>query len=340
MKNRELLEKISTKNLTISWIRDRICIVFAFSLMLLADNVAEAQPLQRVVIAYPSRSIGSIHSFIAQDKGFFREEGLEAQLVQVRGTAAVAATVSGDASVFEAMGTAMSAIQRGVPLRILAVNLYKPLFWLVARPELKSVHDLSGKIMGITTFGGVQHLTGLRVLRKLGVNPDSVTVIQVGDVPTQLQALAMGSIHIAVLSPPTVIRARDQYKMNLLASAVEDFFGFQNGLAASEVSLSRDQGLFKKILRARAKANRFFFENEKGTSEVLARHLRVELSVAAESYRLSRKAFTSNGIPAEREIEEVLKTDAEMLKISAPLPSSKIFDFTLQREVNKELGVK
>src|ERR1700747_151657 len=108
-------------------------IVFALGLALLAENIAEAQSLQRVLIAYPSRSIGSIHSFIALERGFFREEGLDAQLVQVRGTAAVAATVSGDANALEAMGTEMSAIQRGVPLRILAVNLYKPLFWLVTR---------------------------------------------------------------------------------------------------------------------------------------------------------------------------------------------------------------
>jgi ABC-type nitrate/sulfonate/bicarbonate transport system substrate-binding protein len=265
---------------------------------------------------------------------------MEAQHVQVRGTAAVAATVTGDANALEAMGTAMSAIQRGAPLRILAVNLYKPLFWLVTRPQLKTPQDLTGKIMGTTTFGGVQHLTGMRILRKLGVNPDSVTVVQVGDVPTQLQALVTGSIDIALLSPPTVIRARDQYKMNLLAGALKDFVGFQNGLAVPEASLSKDRALLKKLLRARAKANRYFWENEKGTGEVLAKHVRVDFSIALESYRLSREAFTGSGIPAEGEINEVLKMDAEMLKIPEPLPISRIFDFALQREVNKELGVK
>jgi ABC-type nitrate/sulfonate/bicarbonate transport system substrate-binding protein len=315
-------------------------IVLALALMLAAADIAEAQPLQRVVVAYPSRSIGSIHSFIALERGFFREEGLDGQLVQVRGTAAVAATVSGDANALEAMGTAMGAIQRGAPLRILAVNLYKPLFWLATRPQLKTAHELNGKIMGTTTFGGVQHLTGLRMLRKLGVNPDTVTVIQVGDVPTQLQALVQGSIDIALLSPPTVIRARDQYKMNLLAGALNDFVGFQNGFAVLEASLSKDRALFKKMLRARAKANRYFWENERGTGEVLAKYVRVDLPIALESYRLSREAFAANGIPSEREINEVLKTDAEMLKIAEPLPSSKIFDFSLQREINKELGVK
>ena len=295
---------------------------------------------QRIVIAYPSRSIGSIHSFIALERGFFREEGLDGQLVQVRGTAAVAATVSGDAHAFEAMGTAMGAIQRGVPLRILAVSLYRPLFWLATRPQLKTAQDLNSKIMGTTTFGGVQHLTGLRMLRKLGVNPDTVTVMQVGDVPTQLQALTTGAIDMAPLSPPTVIRARDQYKMNLVAGALSDFVGFQNGFAVLEASLLRDRALFKKLLRARTKANRYFWENEKGTSEVLAKYMKVDFPIALESYRISREAYTTNSIPSEQEINEVLKLDAELLKIPEPLPASRIFDFALQREVNKELGVK
>ncbi len=314
--------------------------LFVLWAALVTAEAARAQPLQRVVIAYPSRSIGSISSFLAQDKGFFREEGLDVQLIQVRGTAALAATVSGDANALEAMGTAMAAIQRGAPLRVLTVALYKPLFWLVTRPELKNVHDLKGKIMGTTTFGGVQHLTGLRILRKLGVNPDTVTVIQVGDVPTQLRALVTESIDIAVLSPPTVIQARDQYKMNLLASAMENFVGFQHGLAFHETGLRRERGLLKKILRARAKGNAYFWGNERETGEVLAKYLKVDLSVALEAYRLSRPAFTTDGIPTERELEEVLKMDAESLKLPKPFPISKVFDFTLQREVNKELGIK
>jgi len=314
--------------------------IFALWATLVTGEVARAQPLQRVVIAYPSRSIGSIHSFIAQDKGFFREEGLAVQLVQVRGTAAVAATISGDAHALEAMGSAMGAIQRGAPLRVLTVSLYKPLFWLVTRPELKNVHDLNGKIMGTTTFGGVQHLTGLRILRKLGLNPDTVTVIQVGDVPTQMQALVTGSIDIAILSPPTVILARDRYKMNLLASAMENFVGFQHGLVVPEMSLRRERGVLKRILRARAKANGYFRGNERGTSEVLAKYLKVDLSVALEAYRLSLLAFTTDGVPTDRDIEEVLKMDSESLKLVKPFPISKVFDFGLQREVNKELGIK
>jgi len=107
-----------------------------------------------------------------------------------------------------------------------------------------------------------------------------------------------------------------------------------------EKLLREKRDLVKRILRARSKANRYFFENERGASEVLAKYLRVDLPVALESYRLARPAFTTNGIPTDKEVEEFLKADAELLKLREPVPAAKLFDFNLQREVNQELGIK
>src|SRR4051812_49957943 len=77
--------------------------------------------LQQVSLTYSSRSIASIDLFIAQDRGFFREEGLDAQLIQVRATAAIAALVSGEVHALGSIGSAIRAIPRGAPIRVLAV---------------------------------------------------------------------------------------------------------------------------------------------------------------------------------------------------------------------------
>ena len=82
----------------------------------------------------------------------------------------------------------------------------------------------------------------------------------------------------------------------------------------TEKFLRENKELLKRILRARAKANRYFWENERGTSEVLAKFQNVDIAVARESYRLAKPAFTADGIPSSREIEEYLKSDAELLK--------------------------
>ena len=188
-----------------------------------------------------------------------------------------------------------------LPLKILTVSLKRNLFWLVARGNIKSIAGLKNKVLGTTTMGGAQHTAAARLLRKGGLDPEKdVTVVVGGDVPAQLQSLIAGTIDAAALSPPTVILARDKYNMTILGSAMEDVANLQNGTAVSEKFLRERRDLIRHMLRARAKAGRYFWENERGTSEVLAKYQGVEYPVALESYRLSKPAFTSQGIPSER----------------------------------------
>jgi NitT/TauT family transport system substrate-binding protein len=297
---------------------------------------------EKIVFSIPSRSIAAVDLYIAKERGFFREEGLDVDIVQIRGNVAIAAALSGQVQATNGIGTVIRALERSdVPLKILTVSLKRNLFWLVARPGITSIAQLKGKILGTTTFGGSQHTAATRLIRKGGVDPDKeLTVVVGGDVPAQLQSLISGAIDVAALSPPTVILARDKFHMNILGSAMEDLANLQNGTAVTEKLLRENRGLLKRILRARAKANRYFWENESGTSEVLAKFQNVDAAVARESYRLAKAAFTADGIPSAKEIEEFLKADAELLKLREAVSPAKIFDFSLQREVNQELGIR
>jgi ABC-type nitrate/sulfonate/bicarbonate transport system substrate-binding protein len=298
--------------------------------------------VEKVVITYPSRSIASVDLYIAQERGFFRQEAIVADVVQVRGNIGVTALLSGDAHAVNNVGTVIRAMERSdLPVKVVSQSLKKNLFWLVTKPEVKSLSELKGKIFGTTTLGGSQHLAALRLLQKAGLDPDKdITVVIGGDVPAQMQSLVSGVIQLAALSPPTVILARDKFKMKIHGSTLEDVPNLQNGLAFSEKMLREKRDLVKRILRARSRAHRYFWENERGTAAVLASYLKVELPVALESYRLARPAFTANGLATDKEVEEFLRADAEVLKLREPVPAAKIFDFSLQREVNQELGIR
>jgi NitT/TauT family transport system substrate-binding protein len=317
-----------------------LCYFFFLPWML--QSSAEAQQnLDRVVITYPSRSIASIDLYIAQERGFFRQEGLLAEVVQVRGNIGVTALLSGDAHAVNNVGTVIRAMERSdLPVKVITQSLKKNLFWLVTKPEVKSLNELKGKIFGTTTFGGAQHLAAARLLQKAGLNPDKdITVVIGGDVPAQLQSLVSGTIQLAALSPPTVILARDKFKLKIHGSTLDDLPNLQNGLAFTEKMLREKKDLVKRILRARSRAHRYFWENERGTADVLANYLKVDLAVALESYRLARPAFTTNGLATEKEVEDFLRADAEVLKLREPVPAARIFDFSLQKDVNQELGI-
>ena len=138
---------------------------------------------------------------------------MNVRLVQIRANVAVIATLASEVDVLASITTAISAAQRGAPIKVLAVTLHRPLFWLVARPEFKNISDLKGKVLGVVSLGGAQHTALRYMLRQGGLNPDTdVTTIVAGDVPIQLQSLASNAIQAAALSPPIVIVAQDRFK--------------------------------------------------------------------------------------------------------------------------------
>ncbi len=316
---------------------------FTLFLFVILTSQVRGQPApEKIVITYPSRSIASVDLYIAQERGFFRQEGLIADVVQVRGNIGVTALLSGDAHAINNVGTLVRAMERSdLPAKVVSQSLKKNLFWLVTKPEIKNVTELKGKTFGTTTLGGSQHLAAMRFLRNAGLDPDKdITVLIGGDVPAQLQSLVSGVIQLAALSPPTVILARDKFKLRIHGSTLDDLPSLQNGLAFSEKLLRERRDLAKRIVRARTRAHRYLWENERGTAEVLAKYLNVEMAVALESYRLARPAFTTNSVATDKEVEDFLRADAEILKLKEPVPAAKIFDFSLQREVNQELGIK
>ena len=316
---------------------------FTLVLFVILTSQVRGQPApEKIVITYPSRSIASVDLYIAQERGFFRQEGLLADVVQVRGNIGVTALLSGDAHAINNVGTLVRAMERSdLPAKVVSQSLKKNLFWLVTKPEIKNITELKGKTFGTTTLGGSQHLAAMRFLRNAGLDPDKdITVLIGGDVPAQLQSLVSGVIQLAALSPPTVILARDKFKLKIHGSTLDDLPNLQNGLAFSEKLLRERRDLAKRIVRARTRAHRYLWENERGTAEVLAKYLNVEMAVALESYRLARPAFTTNSVATDKEVEDFLRADAEVLKLKEPVPAAKIFDFSLQREVNQELGIK
>jgi ABC-type nitrate/sulfonate/bicarbonate transport system substrate-binding protein len=318
--------------------RALLLILFFFSGV---ETVWPQAGLRRVKITLPSRSIAFTDLFVAHDRGFFRQEGLEADIVQARPDIAIAGLLSGEVDADAAAGGAAHASQRGAPIKMLAVTLYRPLFWLVSKPEYRSIPELKGSTLGITSWNGVQHRTAARLLRTGGLDPaKDVNAVVIGGAPTLLSALVSGSIQVTALSPPTIIVARDKFKTQILAEPPKDIVALQSGFAVADKALDEKGDLVRRMMRARTKALRYFHENEKGVSETLAKYMKLDPTMILESYRLSRFGFTKDGTLTDKEVEELLKEDAKILGLPSPAAASKVFDFSMQREINKELRIQ
>jgi ABC-type nitrate/sulfonate/bicarbonate transport system substrate-binding protein len=316
-------------------------IVAAFTLAYCNNDGAAQTVPERLRVSYSSGGITSIDLFLGRDLKFFQQQNLDAQLIRMPANLAITASISGEIDVLGSIGSAIRAIQRGAPLRVVSVTLRRPLFFLVARPEYTSVKDLKGKTMGIVTFGGSQHTTAKRLIALGGVNADKeLTAIQIGEEAQLLQALISGSIQVATISAPYAQIGRDKFNLKILDSSTDKFASIQNGAAVNLKTLQERPEYLKRFLRARAKANQFFMEREKEASELLAGIWNTDRKIALESYRSSKPAFTGTGIPTDDEIKEYLALDAQILGLAQPVAASTVFDFALQREVNQELGMK
>jgi ABC-type nitrate/sulfonate/bicarbonate transport system substrate-binding protein len=317
-----------------------VAIVVAASFSWRDIALAQTAP-QKLNISMSSTGMPSIQLFIAREKGFFREEGFDPQLIRMSANAAIAAGVAGELHALGSVGSAVRGIMRGVPLRIISVDLRRPIFWLVSRGEFRTAKELKGKVLGIATINGSQHSAARKMLAIHGVDSDKeMTFSQVGDEATQLQALMSNSIQVAGLTPPYVFLARDKFKMNVLESSIDKFPSIQQGIGVQVKTFQDQPDWLRRLLRVKAKATRFFHENEKETAEILARVWKSDFATAMEWYRRCKPAFTTTGIPTDDEIKEFLAEEAQVLKLAETVTPTRVFDFTLQRAVNKELGIK
>ena len=113
----------------------------------------EGLAADRVRFAYPAKSLNYLPITMGRDKGLFQAEGIDLQMVLVASTIQVTALTTGDIDFSGAQSQVMAGAARGLPVKVVGFLTIKPSFWLMAKPEIKSMAELKKKIIGITAIG-------------------------------------------------------------------------------------------------------------------------------------------------------------------------------------------
>ena len=154
------------------------------------------------------------------------------------------------------------------------------------------------------------------------------------------RALLSGVVQLVALSPPTVIVARDKFKLRIHGSTLEDVANLQNGLAFSDKLLRETTRLVKRILRARSRAHRYFGKTNAARPKFWPSFSMSKWRLRSNPIGWPVRRLRPMAYATDKEVEDFLRADAEVLKLKEPVAAAKIFDFSLQREVNQELGIK
>jgi NitT/TauT family transport system substrate-binding protein len=276
---------------------------------------------------------------VAQRRGFFEQENLQPDLVQVRPAVAVPGLTIGSIDYTTILGSTIAARMRGVPLVITGVFADKPMDFLVGAKTIGSARDLKGKIVGISAFGTATHFLTVRLLRGLGLDPDKdVTLRPVGDEGLRLQAIATGLVHAALLGSQGAIQGeREGLKLLVAAADVIDSLPFA-GVTTTLTKLRDNPGQVKRVLRASLKGLRYTLENKPGSVDVLQNWYRVDREIGNASYDLAVKSYSSNGEVSEKGVSlsmEFARGGGRLDKEPSP---SEITDFGLLRQAKKEIA--
>ena len=314
--------------------------VLLVALLLFAASAAAARAAEKTTISYSSRTYAFLPAQVAVAKGYFKEEGLEPVLVQMRSQVAVPALMNGDIQYTLTFGNILTAAIQGLPFKQLAVLTEKPLHHVVARPEIKTIADLRGKRVGTQRIGGSDHLAAEAILQAKGLDLKDVQWVTLGaDEPVRVEILKKGLVDAICVSPPGPVRLqREGY--NILGGPKDLKVGSPiSAVSITETRLKENREQAKKVVRAVVRGLRFIRERKDEVVPIMTQWLLQTKEVAAESYDLVVPSFSPDGGVSDATYQFAVDARLKELKTDKRVPLSQLRDFSLLREVQKELGL-
>ena len=257
-----------------------LLITLAAPVLALPQKEAAAE---RIVIGTPSRGLFEFPSVVAIRKGFYKEEGLDTDKVQMQPAIAVKALISGDIDYLMAWGSAVRAAVTGVPIKAVVGLASRPLHVLIARPDIKTPKDLKGKVIGVDSVAGTVDYLSRVAVRHFGLEPEKdVKIIVTGESPTRLAALRAGSIDATPIDVAFAMKAEDEgFKRFLYLGDIIELP--LSGIAVMEKKIQTQREQVKKVIRATIRGTRFMKQNRTETIQMVSDYLRITPSQSAKA---------------------------------------------------------
>ena len=277
---------------------------------------------------------------VAQHKGFFKDEGLDADIVVMTAPASLAALSNGDIDYTLLTGSVIRAAIRGLPVRIVAGLMSSSAHVFLARPEIMTIKELSGKRIGLAGFGDATHVLARIILAKHGVDPDKdVQFIGLGSDSGRFTALQQNLADMVVTSPPWDFEGK-KLGYNILARAYEHVNYPLAGLGVNQKSLQTNRAQVKRVVKSLVRANRFMRDNREESVKILIGWGKGKPEHAYAAYDSTVRIISPDGGIPDDGLKILIDQAKRDVKVSRDVPLSEITDFSILREVQKELGLR
>lgn len=298
-------------------------LTFLFLFMAVSRGTAE-----NVKFGIPGLTVTMMPLPVAKERGYFQQEGLNVELVLMPAALNIKVLLSGGLDYATTIGSAVVASVRGIDVRVVMCFVDRPLFDLVGTLEINSVADLKGRLVGISSRGGVIDVATRQMIKQSGVDPAQVTLLIVGGQTEMLVALKAGRISAGLLSPPQNFLAYREGLKNI------GFAGSyiripSTGVVAMRDRLERNPDQVRRVLRALSRARVFARDNKAAVMPILKRFLKLEDDdLLSKIYDYHQRAETPDGRIDTGLAAETIRDFRQAEGVAREISVGQVFDFS------------
>ena len=325
------------------WWTPAQAIILLGILGLLSSNAGSQERRSKVRISNAGFTITALPLLAAKDWGIFTANGMDVELIVMAASLAPAALSGGDIDYIAGVGPAsVSATLTGLTARAIWFSSDRISYWLMARPQFKTLEDLKGKKIAISGgVGGTNHVALVVALEKSGAAPKDYVMVGIPGQQTQLlYSLESGFVEGALVSPPVTFAAHKKGYNKLLdvGSMVEMPGG---GLTALVKTIQSRPAETKKVIHSLQLAKDEVRKSKAKTVDLIIRILKMDKEAASETYDTFLTTLSPTGISNRPGIDNLVRSlQSQGRFLDRKVSFTDIADDRLATEVAREMGYK
>jgi ABC-type nitrate/sulfonate/bicarbonate transport system substrate-binding protein len=281
-----------------------------------------------------------VPTLVAEKKGLYAKYGLRSEHVIISLAVAINALGTGDLDCVVSVAQGVSAALRGFPVKLVMMTEDKLDFFLMTKPDIRSVADLKGKVVGINYPGSTTRLVAESILRHFNLEPGrDVSLLPTGDNQARLVALETGRVAATVGTPPYNILAPAKGLKVLLWA--RDYVAIpQNGLIVTDKKIQQSPDQVKRMIKGTIDALQFIRRDKEESIDIAAKWMQLDRPRVKAVLESLFPLYRADGTMTDVMLQAALDVEVQRGKIERKVALSEIADRTLLLEAQKELGIK
>jgi NitT/TauT family transport system substrate-binding protein len=313
----------------------------ALALAFLANASAghSQERLTSVILQVPSVNVQQVYAY-GEQRGFFKQEGLDMRIVVIKPHLATATLLSRDTQFTAQFQTAFYAGLRGAPVKALFVVNSRPGWYLVVRPEIKTGKDLKGKTIAVSGLGTSTQYVAMKAAAHFGLNPQrDVTYLGVGDDQAKLTAFKTGVVQAIQIAAPWNVEARKFGGREILF--VGDIVELPtSGLGTSDKLLKENPQLTRRMLRASLRTTREIREHSTDFGEFVAKFFKMDRERSILAAETGGRTISPDGLLSDDGLKNLIEAGVQTGAVTGTVNPNSAVDFVPLREVLREFGTR